>query len=601
MNFFKFSSFLASKASVQLDSYLYSVYKILIARAPKGENGYSLFHSNGLPVISKNLGDHPEINDQSIVRMEDGDTYADTIQDDLTSATEEISRNELAIRESDEELREIAEKRQSVLVETPDYYMVQIKTVFYLLGLLVVGMSDIGPLFSLYADILGVDTMKLSTEASRHTSQFVIAVVVSVGTFLVTAAVGHYALYARFRVVWVFALSCISITTAYLRMLQSDATHKLSLEQLPFAVLFAIIGIAFPLMAAYLWKELSEAFTYVRKNKSVLRRLSDIEEICQKKRQSAARLRRQAVNRRDSLVELYRRPFQQKQRERDRNISQWQIYLRRVEAKLNEHRLAYLIWQGLNRRTTGNRNPLLRPLFIGSTILFLIFFLLFGFGYASASSFNLIAVCDRSTSADEYSCNEKNLSDAADYWRQKADDADGGGIFEVVLIDSNLQTSIILFTEKYPDRFPGPVSANKRKWRTEFCARIEMLTKNLPTRKGSAISAAIFRASLRMPADGETLLLLLTDLREVDLKKFDFEWQPPTPKEFLKWLEANAIKPKFPRNTSVIVCGVHPYKPSKDTSPVTTDNYAKTINVWNAVFEKWGLKATITEACSFGK
>jgi hypothetical protein len=207
----------------------------------------------------------------------------------------------------------------------------------------------------------------------------------------------------------------------------------------------------------------------------------------------------------------------------------------------------------------------------------------------------MMVLCDRSSSANGYSCTPENIEAAGRMWVQKADEA-GGGKFEIFLIDSGFDATPVIFSDAYPAWFPGPITSHKNKWRVEFLHKLKGV--HLPTNRGSAIAEAICRCSLRIPRDGETVVYVMSDMREVN-DTFNLEKQVPIESEFICWLEANAIMPKFSGSTRVVVCGMHPYSPD-GTSIMTAKNYNKLLTLWQAVFRKWGVRATVSEECDFG-
>lgn len=214
----------------------------------------------------------------------------------------------------------------------------------------------------------------------------------------------------------------------------------------------------------------------------------------------------------------------------------------------------------------------------------------------ASEGFNLIAICDRSSSAGEYACSKSNLEKAGRLWVEQAGDA-GGGTFEVVIIDTGFDSAEIAFSEKYPERFPGPVTLNKKKWTGQFMERLMKTTEGLPENKGSAIAEAIYRAFLRISQNGTTRVYILADMRQVN-DAFNFERKVPGKAEFIRWLDSKSIKPKFQPGTRLTACGLHPYT-LDNTSTMTTENYERLIDLWAEVFSRWGVKADISEVCSF--
>src|SRR5207237_2051663 len=72
-----------------------------------------------------------------------------------------------------------------------------------------------------------------------------------------------------------------------------------------------------------------------------------------------------------------------------------------------------------------------------------------------------ILLCDRSSSAAEYSCSANTVLGAGRWW---ADEAALGGTFEVWVIGDGIDIPRLV-AETYPDHFRPPVSESKRAWR----------------------------------------------------------------------------------------------------------------------------------------
>ena len=93
------------------------------------------------------------------------------------------------------------------------------------------------------------------------------------------------------------------------------------------------------------------------------------------------------------------------------------------------------------------------------------------------SQVHAILLCDRSSSAAEFSCSANTVIGAGRWW---ADEAGLGGSFEVWLIGAGIDIPR-LTSETYPEHFRPPVSESKRAWRHAFEARLGGEGGTLPT------------------------------------------------------------------------------------------------------------------------
>jgi hypothetical protein len=304
--------------------------------------------------------------------------------------------------------------------------------------------------------------------------------------------------------------------------------------------------------------------------------------------------RRNAEGQLQEIIQEYTGHYQKTQDERSKLLAQWESFSRWCEAYLAEYRLAYLYWNGRTEKRFVVPK-LVKALPIALILAYLLFFA--GCKTVEAeSSFNLLLLCDRSSSASEFSCTAETIQKAGALWIKRADE-EGGGIFEAYLIDNGFDSTTLIFSISYPNRFPSPVTRNKKAWKDDFFRRLSEETKKLPTSRGSGIVEAIYRASLRIPDKEKTLFYIASDMREVNAL-FNFEKKVLSLQEFRQWLESKRIRPKFRDSTQIIICGLHPYTPS-DTSRMTTENYERLLHLWLGVFEKWGLKPQISETCNF--
>src|SRR2546426_445489 len=186
------------------------------------------------------------------------------------------------------------------------------------------------------------------------------------------------------------------------------------------------------------------------------------------------------------------------------------------------------------------------------------------------SQVHAILLCDRSSSAAEFSCSANTVLGAGRWW---ADEAALGGTFELWLIGGGIDIPRLV-SETYPEDFRPPVSESKRAWRHAFEARLGGTGGTLPTNTGSAIAEALWRVSRRLneASRGRKVLILASDLRQVTPGAWDFERHVPRPAEFLAWLGRMDLSLELRADVQLMVCGVHSETPGR-TSRATAVSY----------------------------
>lgn len=263
-----------------------------------------------------------------------------------------------------------------------------------------------------------------------------------------------------------------------------------------------------------------------------------------------------------------------------------ETFSRRTLARLATVRFGYL----MGERT--KKAPALKPVLVASIIIPLLF-LLFGCGYyANRGGADYEVITDQSTSVGGHHISSAELAQIGDAWIADAEKMDGGR-FEILIVGKSFDDVPVFLSQQYPQSFPVPISYSKLEWKKEFIKHLTEIADSLPNNGGSAIAEAIYRASLRIPDNGETKIIVCSDLREVN-KRFDLERSVPTYTEFANWLKEDGITPIFPKNTRLWVIGVHPYS-GPNTSTLTARNYDNTIRLWEQVFKSWKVKASISE------
>ncbi|MBI5847204.1 MAG: hypothetical protein HZB31_04520 [Nitrospirae bacterium] len=590
-------TYLLQRTGVPIQDAIETKLSILDARAPEERKPFSHSVQNDGALVRTELDQsEPALLDEPVLRDRMGNSYADRNQQKASTTLEEISRHEMQIRDLSDSLQEHAEKRVELLQNTPDYHYAKSEAFRNRLIFYVVGLGEIGAMFVLFADFFGIDPRRITSEATKHPVSVIATLFFTIGFFVATLRIAKQVLISNHKKFWAACLLGIAVLVGQMRAIQANAHLETDMNMWFMTLLYTVIGIILPLAAAYYGRNGEEASQVAGSTDSVQRRLDEQAAEYTTRIEEANQARTQSLERIDQLTNEYVTHYQKALMQREQSKRDWEAHQRHVEAYVSQMRYFYNFWTGWNARGMTMPKLLKSGLQATALILLVLIVTLSSCHKAHAEDqFNLLAVCDRSSSAGGISCTADALNNAGTYWIRKADDA-GGGIFELFLIDQGFDTAIILFSAEYPEKFPGPVSSHKKKWRNDFIQRLTDVTKSLPTNKGSAVVEAIYRASIRMPDRGENLLYILSDMRQQN-KDFNFEKTVPTDKEFLRWLDKSSIKPAFKASTSIIACGIHPYTPDQ-TSRMTTNNYDRLLKLWRAVFTQWGVKATITEACS---
>jgi hypothetical protein len=526
-----------------------------------------------------------------------GDIYANSLQKKATRTFEIISRFDMETRDALKSLRDVQERLNDLMEHTPDYHFARIEARRNLFWLVILSLGEIGAMFTVFADLFGLDMLKISTEIMRHFLLVLSTAAFTVGFYIASLLIAEHALKGNRRTLWLAALGVLASLTAYFRAAQTMAMEESGASALFLTLMYTAIGFTFPLAAAVFFVRWQETGHMVGLADSTRARLREQETLYTERLKQAEDGRNQANDELIRTTSEYVAKYQEAKSRKDRSRSDWEEHRRRAEAYLAETRLAYDFWTGWRRRSINVPRPAKRLLQITGALLLGIA-ALFAFAQAAnaETAANFAVLCDRSSSASDYSCTPDTVEALGRLWAKKADDS-GGGSFELFLIDSGFDTTTLLFSAAYPGRFPGPVMAHKKKWRDDFIAGLTEKAKYLPHSKGSAIVEAIYRSSLRLPQAGETVIYVLSDMREVN-EAFNFERRVPSEKEFIGWIDKQSMKPAVGASTRLSICGAHPYTPD-NTSTMTTLNYARLLKLWQAVFQEWGVDASLSEVCDF--
>jgi len=589
-------AYFAERSGIPLQELLKSKARALVKHAPQGEPPYYIsVQPDGSLLRAEVQEENKDMLDELALRAEMGDKYADTLQRKAQGVIERISNCELDIRATSEAIEDEKDRRNLQVKNTYEIGLKRTEALYSFVLFTILALGEIGAVFTLFADFFGIDPTRLSRAFLKEPTSFLVALLPSFGFFIASLLIAEMVLAGKRRNAWIFALGVLAIAIGWMRGRQIFALQdEIAIGALLMPFLFSFTAFSFPLAAAFFLNKWRAASIAIAKD-SAKSRGSDAQE-----RTYEERLRKNvqhlanAEKEFDRLIDEYVRHYQKDQRDKERQKAEWEKYARYTENYLAELHIAYRFWSGWRRsKINQGQSPGSKYLPAVLAIISLV-----GSSQAALASegFNLIAICDRSSSAGEYACSKENLEKAAKFWIGQAGDV-GGGTFEVVLIDSGFDSAEVAFSEKYPERFPGPVTLNKRKWTGEFMEKLDKTAESLPENKGSAIAEALYRASLRIPQGGTTRVYILSDMRQVN-GVFNFERKVPGKAEFIKWLDSKSIRPKFPPGARFTACGLHPYTPG-NTSRMTTENYQKLVELWAEVFSKWGLQAEIFEVCSF--
>lgn len=592
-------AYLAERSGIPLNNLVETRIGTLNRTAPPGEPTY--YHTvqpDGKTITVEQIRHEQDVKDELALRRGKGDIYSNLLQQRAGQTVEEISRQEIDIRDTGESIRDHRELHGDILTQTPNHHFLKSNGSRDLVFFMVIALGEVSAMFFLFADFFGIDTMKIGSELTKHPLPIISTAFFTVGFFLASLLIADRALHSNKRLVWLLALGGVALLIGNMRAAQLAAMHDTEQGTMFMTLMYSVISFVFPLAAAYYANRWTEASRVTGPTESAVKRLGEQEIRYTEQLNGAMRKREIADQRLTEITDEYVKHYQDEVEAKNRSKRDWEVHHRNVDAHLAELRHAYQFWQGWHARNLSVPTPLKRFVQVAAILFLILAISMIGSRTAHADErFNMSLVCDRSSSGGSYSCTPEAIVRAGHSWLKRADDK-GGGTFEVYIIDT-FDTTKVVFSENYPERFPGPLMANKKRWWNAFDKRLYDMAKNLPTNKGSGVAEAIYRASLRIQSDCETEIYVLSDMREVD-DTFNFEVSVPTEKQFLGWLDKRAIRPRFTNKTKIMVCGLHPYTPD-NTSRMTTENYDRLVKLWRAVFLKWGVNATISENCDFGE
>lgn len=596
------TAYLANKANVPLSELLDAKSRSLVTKAPAGNQPYYLtVQPDGSTVTAEVVRPDEDKTDELALRDKMGDIYSNALQRRATRTIENIARLDMAERDARESLQDIDDRLNDLMEHTPDYHFAKEETRRNLVWLVILSAGEIGVMASFFMDFFGISSLKLLKELVRQPWQVLSALAFTVAFYITSLLIAEHGLKGNRRVTCYVALALLSCLTAYFRAAQTAALGENDANSMLLGCFFAAIGFALPVAAAVFYVRWQEAGHLVGMTDSTISRLKEQESMINEKLKRVDEERGRANENIEKITEEYVAHYQQSLTNRDISKTAWESHRRFVEGYLADTRLAYDFWTGWRQRAANIPKPARRLIQIAGALLIGLAMLVAMSHVAQAeTAANFIVLCDRSSSASEFACTPTTIGALGRLWLKQADETEGGS-FELFLIDRDFDSTSLLFSIAYPDHFPGPVTAHKKKWQTDFIRSLSEKTLDMPHDTGSAVVEAIFRSSLRIPKKGETTIVILSDMRELTGDGvFNFERRVPTEKEFSRWLRNRGIRPDFGNATRIIACGVHPATPS-GTSKMTSQNYNQLISLWQTIFKEWRVEASISEACDFNQ
>jgi hypothetical protein len=201
-------------------------------------------------------------------------------------------------------------------------------------------------------------------------------------------------------------------------------------------------------------------------------------------------------------------------------------------------------------------------------------------------------VCDRSDSMLGTACDVSALQAAFDAWLARSGGA-AGSSFTIHGVDTTRDGASRLFHVAAP-----PVSAGERVAR--LVAARERLGASLdgaPT--GSAIAEALSVAATELRgASGRRELLVLSDLRQVTPRVWNFEATAPEPSVFAAWFGSTGLAADL-RGVEARACGLH-HRRAPGARPFDAVLAKRVERAWSKAFEVAGAtEARLQADCTF--
>jgi len=519
------------------------------------------------------------------LRIKRGAAAAGELRRRGAAACEEIARCEGEVRALAVERHERGD-RERAFIQTHPVVGRLVRLVWGLrLAFVALSVGEVVALSVLFADWFGLDIARADV-IYRHPVEAFGVLIAATGVFMASLMLALKAVDLDHPRAALAAGATLLVGGVGLGWMRGAQIVDSGWEQ---AVIFMAVTVALPVAAAALKRRAAHASAVLgawrkleREGRELGRRMALTE------RQHRAAERELAA-----VVAEYRKDYMEARAVEARVRNAWLRWLQATEASLAEHRLAYLA------RLARAKMPRAEATALVKTAGLLVLLVLGATACAEVhahedSQVHVILLCDRSSSAAEFSCSPNTVLGAGRWW---ADAAALGGTFEVWLIGDGIDIRRLV-SETYPERFRPPVSESKRAWRHAFEARLVGKAGTLPTNTGSAIAEAIWRVSRRLneAGQGRRVLILASDLRQMTPGAWDFERHVPRPAEFLAWLRRMDLMLEIRPGVELTVCGFHSETPP-GTSRSTAVSYHRTRVLWEQVFTASGVKGRIGEDC----
>jgi hypothetical protein len=272
-------SWMAVKAGIPMPAFLEAKETILREIAPKGESAdYLSIQDDGSIIrIEPQRGEEDnKESDELLLRKKMGDIYANTLQRKASQSLEEMSRQELEIREALEQTREIRERRGEILRETSDIHFLKQKGILCILGLLILALGEI-PLFGyLFADWLGIDPARFLTDFRKQPISSIGVFAISIITFGGLLYLAKKAILSSKKWLWLGFIFIIALFVGKLRAEQLAAINGYNLDYtLP--LIYALATFGFPFIGALLEIQIEDSLIKAKKVESKIKRLVEEE------------------------------------------------------------------------------------------------------------------------------------------------------------------------------------------------------------------------------------------------------------------------------------------------------------------------------------
>ena len=578
------------KAGRPLPAYLADKLAVAQRKAPRvGAPPYALaIQSDGSVLRTPPNVEPPDPLAQPLdtdLRIKRGGAAAEELRRRGAAACEEIARCEDEVRALGVERHDLGDRERAFIQTHPVVGRLSRLVWGLRLAFVVLSAGEVAALSVLFADWFGLDIARADV-ICRHPVEAFGVLVAATGVFMASVMLALKALDLDHPRAALAAGATLLVGGVGLGWMRGAQIPESGWEQ---AAIFMAVTVALPIAAAALKRRAAQASALLgawrkleREARELGRRIVRIERRHQTAERELA-----------AVVAEYRKDYMEARAVEARVRHAWLRWLQATEASLAEHRLAYLARLPRAKVPRAEATALLKT----ASLLMLVVLATGACARAHAhedSQVHAILLCDRSSSAAEFSCSANTVLGAGRSW---ADEAALGGTFEVWLIGDGIDIPRLV-SETYPEHFRPPVSESKRAWRHAFEARLGAKGGTLPTNTGSAIAEALWRVSRRLneAGRGRKVLILASDLRQVTPGAWDFERHVPQPAEFLGWLRRMDLMLEIRAGVELTVCGFHSETPA-GTSRSTAASYHRTRALWEEVFKTWGVTARIGEDC----